>query len=298
LSYFISEYLDTVKLFNNIQIISAIFDDLWGANILSINKTTDQIAIEKIISNLVDKIINNVESDSDVIDDSFYSFSNDTYNQLLVESDRKRKGEFTYNPNTNDIIAINQELLLDSLNDLKTDGLLISKQTSILTNTIDAITKDLVDTNKIKNKYSFSFKFDFIKNIIKKLTTTITTFIFAPKIIYLFSMTAKLYGINDPDDTIEFIKNNINIYKIIIVKIRDMIVQFLIDKIKEMLAPLLLTVSIELAKEKFAIYKKQIEGIKEAIENAIDAVTEITSIVEDNINTVTDKAEQITSNLT
>lgn len=294
LSYFISEYLDSIKLFNNVQIISSIFDELLGAQILSINKTTEQISAEKMIAGLVNKMINNVDTDSDVIDDSFYIFSNDTYNQMLEESEKKKNGKFTYNPNEPHI-AIDQQILLDSLNGLKIDGLSISQQTKVLTDTIDAVTNDLVSKGKVEDKYSFSFKFDFIKKIITKLTTTIAMVIFSPKIIYLFSMTARLYGLTDPDDIVEFIKSNINIFKIIIIKIRDILIQIFIDKIKEMLAPLIAQVSIELVKEKFAMYKKQIDDIISLIENAVDTVTTLVNTAEDTTTTVTEKATQITS---
>lgn len=293
LSFFISQYLDSVKLFNNIQIISSIFDDLLGTKILSANKTSEQLKAEKLISNIVDKIINNIDTEDDVIDDSFYIFSNDEYNQMMEESENKKNGVFVYNKSTNDNLSINQELLLKSINELKTDGLLISKQTKILTDTIDTITKDLVDKGKIENKNSFSFKFDFIRNIIKKLVNAITLCIFSPKIIFLFSMTSRIYGLEEPSDVVKFIKSNINIYKKIIIKIRDIILQELIDKIKEMLAPLLAKIAIELAKEKYSIYKKQLNGIKDAISGAIGVVSSLKDKIEDERVTITDKAEQI-----
>lgn len=275
ISYFISEYLGSIKLFNNVQILSSIFDDLLGSQILSINKTTDQLAAENYIKNLVDKILNNVDSSTDVIDESFYIFSNDTYNEMLENSEKKRKGIFTYNPNEGDI-EIDQNLLLDSLNGLKQDDLSISEQTKILTSAIDNITQDLVSKNKVKDKNSFSFKLDFINNIITKLTTTITMFIFSPKIVYLFSMTSQIFGFKDEPNMVEFIKKNINIYKIIIMEIRDVIIQALIDKIKEMLAPMIAQIAIELVKEKFAIYKAQLDGIKKLISASSSTITSLT----------------------
>jgi len=262
ISFFISEYLDSIKLFNNVQIISSIFDNVLSSKIISLNKTTDQLAVENLVQNICDKIINNVD-EGDVIDDSFYQFSNDIYNQMLEESENKKKGVFIHNQGNE--ISVDQELLIQSLTDLKTDGLLISQQTKILSDTIDNITNDLVAKSKIDNNTKFSFKFDFIRKLITKLTTTLTMFIFSPKIIYLFSMTSKMLGLTDESDIIEFIKKNINIIKLIVIKIRDVITEELIKKIKEMLAPLLAKAATELLKEKFAIYKKQLDAIKLAI---------------------------------
>ena len=298
LSFFISEYLDSVKLFDNVQIISSIFDDLLSSNIFSINKTSEQMAVEATIKKIVDNILNTVNDGSDVIDDSFYTFSNDTYNQMLIDTQNKKDGLFTYNPSTNTNISIDQDVLLNSLNGLKVNNLLISQQTKVLTDTVDAVTQNLVDNGKIKDTNSFSFKFDFITSIITKLMTTITTFIFTPKIIFLFSMTTQIFGLKDPDNMIDFIKKNINVYKLIIVKIRDIIIQEIINKIEEMLAPLIAQVAIELVKEKFAIYKQLIDNIMGLITGAVSPVTSLTGLIQSTSETATDKAEKITSKTT
>ncbi len=272
LSFFISEYLDSIKLFNNVQVISHIFDDILNSRIISSNKTNKQISLEKTVSNLVDKMFNDVDDIDDVIDDSFYKFSNDTYNQMIEDVENKKRGLFSYGDVSSQKISTNQELLLDSLNELKTDGLLVSQQTKILTDTIDSVANDLADRGSVSNKQKYSFKVDLIRGIIKKMMVSITTFIFTPKITFLFSMTSKLYGLNDSDDIVGLIKDNINIYKLIIVKIRGMIMQMFIDKIKEMVSPLIATVSIELVKEKFSIYRKQVNDIRNAIENSVNTI--------------------------
>lgn len=265
LSYFISEYLDSVKLFNNVQIISSIFDELLSTKIVSVNKTTEQIAIEKQIQGVVSNILNNSEDVNEIIDDSFYTFSNDVYAQMLEDAENKKRNIFKYDKTSNDNISIDQNIIIDSLNGLKVDNLPISEQTKIFSETIDNIANDLENKSKIKTDYNLSFKTDFITSIISKLMTTISLMILSPKIIYLFVMTTKIFGIDDETDAINFIKKNINIYKIIILSIRDIIIQELIDKIKEMIAPMIASITLELVKEKFAIYKKQLETIKSLI---------------------------------
>lgn len=296
LSYFISNYLDSVKLFNNVQIISTIFDEILGSKIFSINKTSEQLVAEKMVTNIVDKILNNID-DEDVVDDSFYTFSNDVYNQMLEDSEKKLKGKFTYTDDNSNDIKINEDLLRSSLSPLKDDGLLISQQTKILTDTIDSIVNDLNDNNKVKDKYSFSLKFDIVKKIINKLMTTITVFMFTPKIMYTFILTTKLLGVEDEEDVKTFIKNNINVYKTIIIKIRDIIIQELIDKIKELLSPILTQVVSELAKERMGIYKKQFDSIKDSIYSAYETVKTLTEKTESTATSVEDKLNTINSTI-
>ena len=92
--------------------------------------------------------------------------------------------------------------------------------------------------------------------------------------------------------------DNINLYKVIIIAIRDILIQILIDKIKEMLKPLIENIAIELTKERFSMYRKQIDNIRELIENAVNAVTDLSNKGGDAVDSVTDKAEIITSKTT
>lgn len=266
LSAFISEYLDSVKLFNNTQLLSSIFDDILGSKIFSYSKTKEQIAAEKLIEKLIENILNNVDED-DVIDDSFYSFSNDVYNDILETSERKKKGILKYDGDEQIDATINENEIMSYMVALKdTNSTKITQQTQIIKDAIDNITNKLVEQNNISDKDKFALKLDFIKKIIEKLMTTITTYIFSPKIIYLFIMTSKLLGINDSGDIVQFIKNNINIYKIIITKIRDIIITEITNKILNMIAPMITQVVTILTKEKMVTYKKQFDSVKNLIE--------------------------------
>jgi len=272
LSAFISDYLDSINLFNNTQLLSSIFDDIMGTKIFSINKTSEQIAAEKIIENLCNNILNNVD-ESDVIDDSFYIFSNDTYNSILEEAENKKNGVFTYNGDTNLVLSVDQTSLMNSLLNLKnTDSNKITDQTNIIKEAIDNLTTDILKNSTIAEKDKFSLKLNLIQNIIKKLMSTITMFIFSPKIIYLFIMTSKLLGVEDTGDIVQFVKKNINVYKLIIIAIRDIIVSEITKEIEKLLAPLISQVVVILTKEKFSIYKTQIDGI-------LALATSITSLI-------------------
>jgi hypothetical protein len=285
LSAFISDYLDSIKLFDNVQLLSSIFDDVLGSKIFSLNKTADQIAGEKIIEKLCADILNNVD-ETDVIDDSFYIFSNDTYNQLLEDSESKRNGTFSYSGDETKQVKVDENIVNKSLTDLKNSGTL-SEQVKVIRTAMDDIVNDVVKNSaNINEKDKFSLKLDFIRQILSKLMTTITIFMFSPKIMFLFMMVGKIYNIPESTNIVDFIKKNINIYKIIIVKIRDIIVKELTIKIQEMLAPMISKVLVILNAEKLAIYKKQIDDIRSLIENAVSFVSEATSALDSGKNYV------------
>lgn len=280
LSSFISDYLDSVKLFDNIQLLSSIFDDITGSKIFSLNKTTEQLSAEKLIEKLCDNMLNSVE-ETDVIDDSFYTFSNDVYNQILEESELKRTASFLYYGDETKKSSVDESVIISSLMGLKTSNNL-TEQVKLVKTAIDNIVDDAVKNNdNINEKDKLALKMNFIRQIIFKLMTKITMTIFSPKIMFLFVMINKIYNVPESTNIVDFIKNNINIYKIIIIKIRDIITKELTSKILEMLSPMISKVMVILNAEKLTIYKKQIDDIR----NLISSATKFVSVAQNSLDT-------------
>lgn len=294
LSYFISNYLDSVKLFNNSQVLSKIFDEILGTKIVSINKTSEQISAEKLLNMICENILNNA-NDDDVLDDSYYTFSNDVYNSVLEESERKSKGYFNYVSDTTKELTISDEFLMSLLSGSTQEGVLISEQTVLLKNAINQITEEL--SSDIDEKDKYTFQLNIIKNIIKKLMITITSFIFSPKVLYLFVLIAKIFETESENtNMIDFIKNNKNLYQMLVISIRDIIMKELTLQIIKMITPLIQATTIELAKERMGLYKMQIEKIRTSIDKSINAfktVQETIESSEDEFNNISDKSDEI-----
>lgn len=159
-------------------------------------------------------------------------------------------------------IEFNEDIIKSSLDALNDEATLVVNKTNMLSDMINRITEDASSTKKIDESDSYELKLNIVKNIIKRVATTISIQIFSPRVLIVMSMVNKLYEIEDQGGVVEFLKGNINIYKLIITDIRDMISDFIIEKITEKATPLITRVSAELVKEKFAIYKKQIDAIK------------------------------------
>ena len=99
-------------------------------------------------------------------------------------------------------------------------------------------------------------------------------------------MTSKLLGIKEEGDIVQFIKNNINIFKIIIIKIRDLIVAEITNEIKKLLLPLISQTLVILTKEKLAIYKSQIDGITKLIETATTIIGTAVELADTGMNDI------------
>lgn len=253
LNTFISDFLDSFKLYGGTQILSYIIDNLFNSNILNKNKT--QILIEKEVENLVNDILNNVDSET-VIDDSFYQFSNDTYDRLYEETLNKKSNAYILNGNAIELTDDDFEKIFNT-----EDGELNENQIKKVTSVVNNIAEELLDKQQISKTEATKFKNNIIERIITNLTTAVTTIIFSPKVLLLFQMVNKLYGFEDDFDIKDFFKNNINLIKMIVVNVRDVIIKELINKLKSAISPLISKVVLELAKEKMLIYKTQLKNL-------------------------------------
>lgn len=248
LNTFISDFLDSFKLYGDTQILSYIIDNLFNSNIL--NKNKNQLLIEKNVETLVGKILNNVDSET-LIDDSFYEFSNDTYDRLYEETLSKKR--------TGDVVNINNDEFEKIFN---TDNSILNEnQIKNVTSVVNNITQELLDKGQIDDVEATKFKNNIIEGIITNLTTAVTIIIFSPKVLLLFQMVNKLYDFENDFDIKSFFKNNVNLIKMIIVSVRDVIIKEMINKLKSSISPLIKKVTLELVKEKMLIYKTQLRGL-------------------------------------
>lgn len=248
LNTFISDFLDSFKLYGDTQILSYIIDNLFSSNIL--NKNKNQLLIEKNVETLVGKILNNVDSET-LIDDSFYEFSNDTYDRLYEETLSKKR--------TGDVVNINNDEFEKIFN---TDNSTLNEnQIKNVTSVVNNITQELLDKGQIDDVEATKFKNNIIEGIITNLTTAVTIIIFSPKVLLLFQMVNKLYDFENDFDIKSFFKNNVNLIKMIIVSVRDVIIKEMINKLKSSISPLIKKVTLELVKEKMLIYKTQLRGL-------------------------------------
>lgn len=253
LNTFISDFLDSFKLYGGTQILSYIIDNLFNSNVL--NKNKNQILIEKEVENLVNDILNNVDNET-VIDDSFYQFSNDTYDRLYEETLNKKSNTYMLNGNA---IELTDDVFEKIFN--TEDGELNDNQIKKVTSVVNNIAEELLDKQQISKTEATKFKNNIIERIITNLTTAVTTIIFSPKVLLLFQMVNKLYGFEDDFDIKSFFKNNVNLIKMIIVSVRDVIIKEMINKLKSSISPLIKKVILELVKEKMLIYKTQLRGL-------------------------------------
>ena len=85
-----NKFIDSLTLFNTENIVNRIIDIIFGSISVSIKKTKKQLEKEAEINNVIDCIVDSDEGD--VIDDSYFTFTNEEVYVHQQEADLRQKG--------------------------------------------------------------------------------------------------------------------------------------------------------------------------------------------------------------
>lgn len=210
--------VDSVNLFggsnssNSSTFINMLIEELFGtiSASASVNKSKKQLKIEAEIREVLECIIN---SENDVIDDSFFTFDNPTLAKMEEEVNNRKNGirkvETCGNLSvqiTSDQLAENQEIILTAT----TKQIELQAVSDVLDN-LSTIQSDTVPNKQDKQTVNN----DFFTNIIKKLVNVVMMGMLSPKFVTIFALNhAIIYGETATyDGPIDFIKKNKKLVK-------------------------------------------------------------------------------------
>lgn len=243
-----NDYIDSIDLFDSANLLNKILDDLFGSLSIRLNKTTSQLQKEEQINSIIKNIIN--ADDDDVVDDSFFTFTNE---EVAAQEDAARwrsKGiriiesckptPVSINPSTLDFV--NAELSSVTSGQAKKDA---------FGNAITTIGGDVAG-NADNKKDSYALELNFIENLIQNIITAIVGFILSPKIISIFLINYKIvYGINEQyEDAADFMRQNKNLMKDVTKAVRNAIISVLLNTVLKQISSLVSQTIIEISTEK------------------------------------------------
>jgi len=211
LTDFNNGYIDSVKLFNSVKLINNIIENIFGSISVDIKKDKKTIKNEIQINDIIDRVLN---SDCDeVVDDSYFSFSNDEIQDIEYRAKSRRKGVkvLKINDNIDSSIGIDNLTALKDEYDAISNDLPIGEYQEKVSKTIregiaglaNVASEDVDDEDKITVQLSF------IEDILKQLMTAIVNVILSPKLILIFSMNHYiLYNGETFDSVQDFMEKN------------------------------------------------------------------------------------------
>jgi len=225
-----NDYIDSIDLFPDAQFFAKMIDTVFNVFGKIIQKSQTESEVEEKINTIIDKLLD-TEPD-DIIDDSFFSFTNIELRKISEKARLKSLGisslDYCYSLGN----STDQNVLLDSVNEISSISTLEEKKT-IIDNSIDAFGSPTdIDLNEnIDRKDKYNFRLNYFKELIKSLVKSIVSMILSPKMVLIFSINYKIVQGADAtfdgiDALIIFLKS---LFKEIIDTVKGQIVQLLLD---------------------------------------------------------------------
>ena len=257
------EFLSSIKLYEPKVIMAEIIENMLGPGNFSVNLGIG--ANETIIEGKVQEIIRKtIEAADLVMNDCFFKFSNDEFNDMLEKAELRR---YNIIKNGDQYVEVNPSEVLSPLSAMTSNSTLVDDYTNI-SQTLDVLTvtpaKDSVGEVKWGIEYDWQFE------LLRMLVYPLVRPLFSPKVIFLLLVNQKIMG--SLDDTLNMSVNELVdkllaslflIIKDIVIRLKDMIVEMILQMILDKLKPLVELFASRLLMETVTMYKNLLTRLLE-----------------------------------
>lgn len=265
-----NDFIDSIKLFDTASILNRILDLLYGSVSIETNKTTKQLEVEAQINSIIDKI---ADSDNQVIDDSYFQFTNDEIFAQETNANNRKNGVLPLETSNELNVTMPINFLTTASDEINASATLIEKKTTIVNNLEVMATQNAVNAQESSDK--MTLKVNFIQEIIKNLSKSIINSIISPKVVLIFLINYKIVvGITESyDGPIDFIKKNKNLFVDLVKGIAEPIIKRLLALALKEITTLAAAKSAKLLIEKANQRQAQILSLVGVAQDTLKQVT-------------------------
>lgn len=250
---FNADYILSLKLFDSKTLAARLLDVLSGCMTIGADISIE----ERLIQNEVDKMVHDiVESDDTVVNDCFFSFSNEDYNNLIERSELQRLGIYV-SPDGAIGGQIDAESVMALINSLSPDATQ-EEIKSAIEGSLFELTKSITPEYSGEVEYGLNgnLKANLIDNLLQALANVIVMSALTPKIYLLMAINLKVLGQEANFDLMTFIDSFRSMIVGIIRTIRDNILNLFKDWIMEITGELAEKIGAQLTLEQFGYYTR------------------------------------------
>ena len=244
------DYIFSLKLFDSKVIVANIINSIIGitnsatASLLNVSYTLQQEAIAGKVGQIVKEVM---EAEDTVINDDFFSFSNNQYETLLNETDIKYSenyhfGEVYGSMSQNDVDSITKEL------NSKGDAATLNEQETIIKNIFTNVSATAATNGEVSISDKFTLGSNIIFDLIKESITQIVLQVLSPKVMMLYAVNSYFMGDAADGDFSkinikELLKGLTNLIVSIVKQVLEILLKellsYLLNELKELLNALL-----------------------------------------------------------
>ena len=282
---FNTDYVMSLKLFDSKVVTAQLLDSLMGLLNIDLNLTYKQMLIKNEVKKMVQMI---VETDDTVVDDCFFTFTNETYDAMLEKAELNQIGLFSINGEQNTTTTINPKEILRSLNELD-DSAIQSGDTTVIEHALTEISGNITTMDAMEgDAINFGARMNFIENLMNNLAYVITSAVLSPKVYLLILINLEILG-KDTNFNLEgFIGQFKQLIASLIRTIRDQLIKYLVDELMKILGniatEITVKIGIEQAQYYYRLMKKIIDCFKRkgtTLDFTIDSVEHADIITEE-----------------
>lgn len=274
------DYIFSLKLFDSKVIVANIINSILGitnsasASLLNVSYTLQQEAIAGKVGQIVKELM---EAEDTVINDDFFSFSNDQYETLLDETDIKYSenyhfGEVYGSMSQSDVDNITKDL--NSIGNAAT----LNEQETIIKNIFTNVSATAATNGEVSMSDKFTLGGNIIFDLIKESITQIVLQVLSPKVMMLYAVNSYFMGDAADGDfskinVKELLKGLTNLIISIAKQVLEMLLKellsYLLNELKELLNALLRKIILE----RIEYYLEILQGILNLIKMFYNAFT-------------------------
>jgi len=260
---FNKDYLNNIKIFSTKILITNLIDELiLGLPNVNISYGIDDIVTDATINKIIKEVI---ENDDLEINNCYFGFSNEEWDNLIKESELRKYNAVSLNSETAGAIEIDKQSVLDSLNSASSAATLY-EQNSIITSTIYNIAATPAQDASVESsdKFSVTVNPGWLSNVILKIVRPIVRSILTPKLMSLLYINYDIGGVinlatmdynNIGSIIMSSLKTKILAFiKSLVKYVKDAIVDMLEDFFEETIKPLIAKYSLKKIQEKMEDY--------------------------------------------
>jgi hypothetical protein len=283
------DYIMGMKLFDPKVVCQRIFDNAenpyYDAHFsLTLNKTKNKKNRYPFIEGkqrVIEIVRTILEEDEDEINDCFYHFSNEQYDEMLKKTEEIRYRQMPYNQGYNEGESIDFTEVTKILEEYPSNGS-EEEQKEVIRKALNRACDILNSRKNITTPSDRSTtNIDFLTDILQQLVAAIVDAVLSPKVLMLLMVNNALIESQpeEPFNTEALMRILKNVIKSLVREVRDLIMKKLLDYIIEYLTPLALQIQARVFSEQFAAYMAIIKLLLGWFNKGLETVGRLSSIL-------------------
>lgn len=243
------DYVMSLKIFDKKVVTAQLVDALTQCFTVNMSLSYEEALIRAEVERMVNDI---VESDDTYVNDCFFTFANDTYNDMLETTQMNHMGIHTDSNGNGRVIDYSS--IMDALNQVS-EAATENDMSTAIEGVLNVASASLLSIDETRER-DFKADITLIESFMTNLAAVLVRALISPKLYMLMAVNMRVMGDANPNfDVGNFIRMNKNMMVSLIRSIRDELIRLIMNEVMSILKDIAESVMAKLTVEQFQYYK-------------------------------------------